>query len=247
MKYLMLLYWLVLAVSCAPKYTASFQDYRKPPHHDYPVITTQHEEVIVNDTPLGSAMLPEEMTASAVNKPKEFKRAARIDLLPDTIVTAKQDTILLKNGDKIVGQITEVTSNKLVCKVSSWRKVNGSLSKKEIKESNQVIYLDDVFLIKYANGNKETVNFSMKQDPASENKINKKNNPYAIMGFVFGILSIFPIYGTLLSIPAIVLSIQGMKREKRKLARVGLVMGIVGLILGVAFIIYYLYIMLNLA
>ncbi len=241
MKYLILFNCLIWAISCAPKYTASFQDYSNPPHHDHPVVTTLQEELIVNDTLLTSAILPEELTASAENKPNEFKREALVDLSPDTVITAKQDTILLKNGDKIVGQITEVTSGKLVCRVSEWTTARSSQSKKGIKDSYQVLLLKDVFLIKYANGTSESINFSEKVSTISLIKGDPKKNSLAIFGFVLGILSLFPFYGLLLSIPAILLSLSGIKSEKRTLAIAGIVLGVLGVMLGLAWVIYILY------
>lgn len=245
MKYFILLNCVVWAISCAPKYTASFQDYSSPPLHDHPVVTTLQEEVIVNDSLLTSAILPEELTASAENKPKEFKKEfkheARIDLSSDTVVTAKQDTILLKNGDKIVGQITEVTSGKLVCRVSEWKMVRSSKTKRGKKDTDQVILLKDVFLIKYANGTSESVTFSEKVSASSVIKADPKKNSLAIFGFVFGILSLFPFYGILLSIPAIILSLTGINSERRTLAIAGLVLGVLGAILGMYWLLYILY------
>ncbi len=61
---------------------------------------------------------------------------------------------------------------------------------------------------------------------------NPKKNAFAISGFVLGILSLVPLWGIFATIPAIVLSLIGLKSEKRKLAKIGLLLGGIGLIIN---------------
>ncbi len=232
MKYLVLINCLVWAVSCAPKYTASFHEYSHTPSYDQRAINKQQKEIIIPGTTIGSTNLPEGVTASAESRPIKIKHEAMLHLYQDTIIATKQDTILMKNGDAIVGQITQVTSVKLVCRVSEWKTVRAINSKKHFVGTNQIILLKDVFLIKYANGTNESVNFSEKQDPAVS-KGNPKKNAFAVMGIIFGLFSLFPFIGILSSPLAIVFSILGLKSEKRKLAKRGLIYGCIGLVLGV--------------
>jgi len=64
--------------------------------------------------------------------------------------------------------------------------------------------------------------------------IEKKS--FAIWGFVLGIASLIP-YLEWLAIPGIILSIKGIRSEKRKLAIAGLVIGIVSLLLLLLYIV----------
>jgi hypothetical protein len=237
MKNLILLSWLIWAASCAPKYTASFQDYQPVNNTDQLEIISQPEEVVGSNPSLNPATTVALIGSTAI-EPKEFKSKTSIDLPRDTVVIVKQDTILLHNGDKILGQITEVTSSKLVCRVSEW-KVPRSSGLKKLKKPDQVISLKDVFLIKYADGTSESVNFSQKASTSPVVKGDSKKNTSATLGLVFGILSLFPVYGLLFAVPAIIFSGIGMKSEKKKLASWGLALGIVGIILSV-FWLYYL-------
>ncbi len=62
------------------------------------------------------------------------------------VTVVKQDTIVKKNGDEIFGKVTEVTSSFLVCQI-----------KDSVQEINLVILLEDVFMIKFANGTRELI------------------------------------------------------------------------------------------
>jgi len=71
-----------------------------------------------------------------------------------------------------------------------------------------------------------------------KDNIEKKNNPFALWGFVLGIASVFLGMG-LVPIVAIVLSITGIKHTKKGAG--DRKMAIVGLILGIIYTIVYLY------
>jgi hypothetical protein len=58
---------------------------------------------------------------------------------------------------------------------------------------------------------------------------NPKKNGFATAGLVFGVLSLIPLYGMLAIIPAIIFSIIGLKSEKRKSARIGLILAGIGI------------------
>jgi len=73
----------------------------------------------------------------------------------------------------------------------------------------------------------------MKQPMESPKEGNPKKNGHAIAGFVSGILSLIPLYGMLAVIPAIIFSVIGLKSEKRKFAKAGLIMGSLGIVLAI--------------
>lgn len=68
----------------------------------------------------------------------------------DTVVRqgiiVKQDIVVYKNGEEIFGKVTEVTYNYIVCQI-----------KDSVQVINRVILLEDVFMIKYANGTREVI------------------------------------------------------------------------------------------
>jgi hypothetical protein len=69
------------------------------------------------------------------------------------VIVVKQDTIIKKTGEEIFGKVTEVTSSYLVCQVGDSEQV-----------INQVILLQDVFMIKYANGTRELITITKKEN-----------------------------------------------------------------------------------
>jgi hypothetical protein len=68
---------------------------------------------------------------------------------------------------------------------------------------------------------------------------NPKRNSLAVVGFVLSMLSFVPMFGIIAAVPAIVLSVLGLRSEKRKLAKAGLLLGILGLALGIGWWILY--------
>lgn len=224
MKYLLVLCFLG-GISCSPKYTASFQDIQKPVYGS-PTMAVQQMEV-VQDTLVDTAQVPI-VVAALENKPTLFKQETLTDLQPDTVITSRQDSILLKNGDVVTGQIIMVTVNKLVYRVSE-EKAAQSHSKRATPGKDHVIYLKDVFLINYANGTHETVNFTKMSDPTA---FNPKRNRHATVGLILAILSFFPLYGVFLTPFAIFFSVLGLKSQKYKAAMTALVLASFGIILG---------------
>ncbi len=62
------------------------------------------------------------------------------------VTVVKQDTIVKQSGDEIFGKVTEVTYSYIVCQI-----------KDSVQVINQIILLEDVFMIKYANGTREVI------------------------------------------------------------------------------------------
>jgi hypothetical protein len=72
-----------------------------------------------------------------------FSCVAIIANAQDTLVI-KQDTIIMKNGDELIGKITEVTPTYIVCQFADTTAI-----------PNRIIPKETIFILKYANGTRE--------------------------------------------------------------------------------------------
>jgi hypothetical protein len=181
MKNIILLFFVIGIVSCAPKYTASFQNYNRTDRNDNYVISLPDEEVTLGISPASTEIPTEDLMVSTENRPAAFK-----------------DTIMA----------TPVVNEQVNLEAPTQKK----LSKKKMKIADQA---------------------------GEPGEGNPKKNALAIIGFLLGIFSLYPLYGIAFSLPAIIISGIGIKSKKTKLAKAGLILGIIGLIAGVVWWILY--------
>jgi thiol:disulfide interchange protein len=93
---------------------------------------------------------------------------------------------------------------------SEFKRESTKYSTNEQKQSN-------VTSSEFKKENKRSIKATFKQNFKSTQEGNPKKNTHAILGFVFGLLSLIPIYGMLAIIPGIILSIIGLKVKRNLL------------------------------
>lgn len=108
MKYLLVL-CLFGSVSCAPKYTASFQDYSRKPVNDPAVITAQ--QMIIGDTAVITKKLPAAVIASSVNNQTDFTFEPPRTIAPDTVPARQDGSVLKSETVNVRSQRTDPASN----------------------------------------------------------------------------------------------------------------------------------------
>ncbi|MEO8759382.1 MAG: hypothetical protein ABI388_00535 [Bacteroidia bacterium] len=110
---------------------------------------------------------------SKTKKPTLVASLSKFILLKN-VVNIGCDTIVLKNGVKITGTVTEIKKTKIEFKsCDSTRYSNSSIDKA------------DVNFINFANGTKQQTDFKLTQEESN------KTNPFAIAGFIASIFALF--------------------------------------------------------
>jgi len=100
----------------------------------------------------------------------------------DSVV--KQDTILKITGDEILGKVTEVTPGYIIFQI-----------KDSVQIINQVIPLEDLFMIKYANGTREIITLAKNEKKLSSGEMYAKGQSDADLLYK----GIEPMVGTIIT------------------------------------------------
>lgn len=176
-----------------------------------------------------------------------------IEITPSTIESMNDescDVIIKRNGDEVLAKIIEIGINEI--KFKKCNNLDGPIYS---------VLKDDIFMIKYSNGEKDVFKLKEKETPKKEPQKAEKAEPIAnptahaggVTGLVFGIIALA--VGSLLfwsvwllGIPAFILGIVAVSAKNRhpdkykgKAAGVlAIIFGLIAIALCVAFIILVL-------